>query len=68
MEVQITKEYKDRLYGKKLIPLPRPKFVVFYNGLEDQPDRVERHAWNAGQLCLTSTRDTTAGSWISAGN
>lgn len=37
LEVQITKEYKDRLYGKKLIPLPRPKFVVFYNGLEDQP-------------------------------
>ena len=34
-------KHKYRLYGKKLIPLPRPKFVVFYNGLEEQPDRVE---------------------------
>ena len=59
MEVQITKEYKDRLYGKKLIPLPRPKYIVFYNGLEDQPDRVELKmsdafppASDAGEPCL----------------
>ncbi len=26
------------LYGKRLVPLPTPKFYVFYNGLEEQPE------------------------------
>ena len=25
-------------YGRKLVKLPKPKFVCFYNGIEDQPD------------------------------
>lgn len=52
-------EHKYRLYGKKLIPLPRPKYVVFYNGLEAQPDRMELKmsdafppAAKAGEPCL----------------
>ena len=52
-------KHKYRLYGKKLIPLPRPKYIVFYNGLEDQPDRVELKmsdafppASDAGEPCL----------------
>lgn len=29
------------LYGSKLIEIPAPKFVVFYNGVQDQPERRE---------------------------
>lgn len=30
---------KDKnIYGSKLIPLPAPHFIVFYNGEKDQPD------------------------------
>ena len=29
---------KRNLYSKTLIPLPEPRFLVFYNGTEDQPD------------------------------
>ena len=32
---------KRRLYAKKLIELPFPEFVVFYNGTEDAPDHEE---------------------------
>ena len=31
------KEYD--LYGKKQIPIPTPKFVVFYNGVEARPEK-----------------------------
>ena len=31
---------KDRnLYGKTLIQIPTPQFVVFYNGIDEQPER-----------------------------
>ncbi len=30
------------LYGSTLIPIPTPKFVVFYNGTDERPD-YERH-------------------------
>ena len=33
----MTKELN--LYGTKPIELPTPQFVVFYNGLQEQPDR-----------------------------
>ena len=26
------------LYGKKLVKIPTPEFVIFYNGMEEQPD------------------------------
>ena len=29
------------IYGKKLVKIPVPKFVVFYNGEEDQPAEYE---------------------------
>ena len=29
----------SNLYGTKPIELPSPRFIVFYNGLEEQPDR-----------------------------
>ena len=29
---------KRNLYSKTIIPLPEPRFLVFYNGTEDQPD------------------------------
>ena len=29
----------SNLYGTKSIELPSPRFIVFYNGLEEQPDR-----------------------------
>ena len=33
------KKYGYRIYGSKLIPLPLPQYIVFYNGTEKQPDR-----------------------------
>ncbi len=36
------KETIDKnIYSKKLIKLPTPKFIVFYNGMEAQPERCE---------------------------
>lgn len=32
---------KQDIYSKKLIRLPNPKFVVFYNGVRKQPERRE---------------------------
>ena len=34
-------KYKYRLFSTKLIMLPRPQYIVFYNGLENQTDRFE---------------------------
>ena len=33
------KTYDKDLYGSRLIKLPSPRFVVFYNGTTDQPER-----------------------------
>jgi len=30
----------ERIYSTRRIPLPTPKFAVFYNGTDDQPDRT----------------------------
>ena len=27
------------IYGRTRIPLPTPRFIVFYNGTEERPDR-----------------------------
>ncbi len=38
----IAELVKDEdLYGRKLIRIPTPQFVTFYNGVEEQPERVE---------------------------
>ena len=34
-----TRTYDKDLYGSKLIRIPSPRFVVFYNGAESQPER-----------------------------
>lgn len=34
---------KVSIYGKRLIKLPVPKFVVFYNGTDDEPDERILH-------------------------
>jgi len=33
--------YKLNAYGKKLIRLPAPQYIVFYNGRDEQPDELE---------------------------
>lgn len=38
MKDMIQKNAYD-LYGRKRIPVPTPRFVVFYNGLEDRPEK-----------------------------
>ena len=37
-EKMVQKEHLD-LYSRKRIRIPSPRFVVFYNGTEDQPER-----------------------------
>ena len=32
---------KHNIYGKTLVKIPVPKFVVFYNGSEEQPEKYE---------------------------
>lgn len=41
-------EMKDAdIYGSKLIGLPMPQYLVFYNGEEDEPDRKELYLSDA---------------------
>ena len=47
-------------YSQRLLPLPAPKFVVFYNGTKEQPDRVtlrlsDAFSPEAGVPCLECT-------------
>ena len=42
----VAKEYEkllvdESVYGKKLLKLPTPQFMVFYNGMEEQPEVKE---------------------------
>ena len=43
----LIKEQDYDLYGKKKIPIPTPKFVVFYNGLAERPGREVMHLSDA---------------------
>ena len=31
--------FGDNLYGRKLIKIPEPRFVVFYNGTDKMPEQ-----------------------------
>ena len=47
-------------YSQRLLPLPTPEFVVFYNGTREQPDRVtlrlsDAFSPGAGVPCLECT-------------
>lgn len=41
---------KKDIYSRRLIKLPTPKFVVFYNGTEKQPERRELHLSDAFEI------------------
>ncbi len=45
--LDMIKEQEYDLYGRKTIPIPTPKFVVFYNGLEQRPAKEEMHLSDA---------------------
>lgn len=50
-------ERKDNIYGSKLIRIPTPAYVIFYNGTKEQADRVELYLSDAfedgrGSGCL----------------
>ena len=32
---------KRNIYGKKLVKIPTPRFAVFYNGMEEQPEQYQ---------------------------
>jgi hypothetical protein len=38
---------KKNIYGRTLIKIPTPKFAVFYNGTEEQPEQYELHLSDA---------------------
>ncbi len=54
-------EKKD-LYSSKLIPLPTPQFIVFYNGTADEPDEsyVSMNDAYVGQILGTPSLDCSA--------
>ena len=37
----------ENLYGTKVVKIPTPKFIIFYNGIEEYPDRKELHLSDA---------------------
>ena len=45
-EKMIQKEKRD-LYSGKRIQIPSPRFVVFYNGLEEQPEKKILRLWES---------------------
>lgn len=50
----------DNIYGKKLIKLPTPQFIVFYNGVEEMDDEVtlymsDSYADGRGSGCIECT-------------
>ncbi len=38
---EFIKQQEFDLFGRRQIPIPTPRFVIFYNGLEIRPDREE---------------------------
>lgn len=51
-------EHKMNMYGTKLLQLPVPRYVVFYNGTEERPEREELRlssAFSAEGSCLELT-------------
>ena len=55
----IAKE-QENLYGSKLVKIPTPEFVIFYNGTKEQSDQTELHLSDAftegrGSGCLECT-------------
>lgn len=46
-EIIETMVQKRDLYGKRMIKIPTPHFVVFYNGLEEQPAKQKYRLSNA---------------------
>ncbi|MCM1157958.1 MAG: hypothetical protein NC300_10710 [Bacteroidales bacterium] len=45
--LDILKEQEYDLFGRKQIPVPTPKFVVFYNGTESRPAKEVMHLSDA---------------------
>lgn len=45
--LDIIKENRYNLYGTKKINIPTPRFIVFYNGLENRPEIEEMHLSDA---------------------
>ena len=45
--LELVNEQEYDLFGRKQIPIPTPKFVVFYNGLEPRPAREKMHLSDA---------------------
>ena len=45
--LELIKDQEYDLFGRRQIPIPTPKFVVFYNGLETRPEREEMHLSDA---------------------
>ena len=56
------REYIDRngfdIYGEKLIRLPMPQYIVFYNGTKEEPDRIELRLSDA--FCVRIRRKKAA--------
>jgi len=44
-EKKVNRKYKDRLFrtlfSSKKVKLPQPRFIVFYNGEKERPERWE---------------------------
>lgn len=52
------KENKLSIYGKTLVKLPEPRYIVFYNGADDEPDRQELRLSDAFRKENDESRET----------
>lgn len=64
--IAITKDFN--LYSSTLQRLPRPKFVCFYNGTQDQPDKIVLKLSDAFAITSSDESDGSEGSKGSKNN
>lgn len=54
------KEHQLSIYGRTLVMLPEPRYIVFYNGKEDEPDEQELRLSDAFKKKASASENTAA--------
>ncbi len=54
------KEHQLSVYGKTLVKLPEPRYIIFYNGKDDEPDMQELRLSDAFEKTENTSANTVA--------
>lgn len=61
MYEKYIKTHNLNIYGSKLIKLPTPQYIVFYNGMDMKPDEVKLKLSDSFETsCITGEFEWTA--------